>query len=352
MSRAIRREDVGNIEWSEISDSETLNVGNIAPLSGRLTIGGSAGQTEVYVNNGHDFQVWGAGAELRTDGGASLKVQGSGTLEVPATGAHRIYGGTLSIEIPSSFTDQAVFEAPNTTNPKAIVKASGGEPANTILFQTQNSGGGNLLSIDVEGDLVLAGTATIGGAYTLPAVDGNPGQQLQTNGAGAVSWENPGGGGVYIYAPAASNPTSPIPNDGDIYFNTTFSSWQYYDSGRTKWLSITEFPFAWGHDYTDGTYLRGGGLITPGTGTGILIPRDATIKRISARSLSGDATKQFDILVNGTVASSFALTANLYKNNAVSIDVSEDDYVWVQSSSIGTAAVDVSVIFWVSWRTT
>jgi len=86
----------------EIADTDTLLAGNIAPQSGRLTIGGSPTQKDVYVENGHDFQVWGVGAELRTDGGADLKVGGGGSFTVPAFGAHRFYGGTLSVEIPFS----------------------------------------------------------------------------------------------------------------------------------------------------------------------------------------------------------------------------------------------------------
>jgi hypothetical protein len=135
-----------------------------------------------------------------------------------------------------------------------------------------------------------------------------------------------------------------------MYFNTTLESWQYYDASRSKWLSVTEFPFFFGDDATDGAYLRSCGVVTPGTGTGILIPRDCTIKRITARSRAGNATKAFNILLNGATTSSFSLAANLYKNNAADIDAAEDDYLWVESSATGTGSQDVAVVFWVSWR--
>ena len=102
--RAIAWDQTTRID-TEISDTDTLNVGNIAPLSGILTLGGSGASPDVYIANGHDLQVWGIGAEFRVDGGANAIIGGSGSLQVPAVGSHRIYGGTLSIEVPTNLSD-------------------------------------------------------------------------------------------------------------------------------------------------------------------------------------------------------------------------------------------------------
>jgi hypothetical protein len=157
-------------------------------------------------------------------------------------------------------------------------------------------------------------------------------------------------GTVHIYPPAAVNPAG-TPNDGDMYFNTNTESWQYYDASRTKWLSTSEFVLNFGEDGANGNLLAGYGISNAATGTGVVVPRDATIKRITARAQGGNATKAFDILVNGVTASSFSLAAFNYKNNAADIDLSEDDYIWVEASAIGASATDVAIVLWVAWRT-
>ena len=54
-------------------------------------------------------------------------------------------------------------------------------------------------NLDVAGTFRSTGAATIG-AYTLPATDGTNGQVLQTNGSGAITWQDAGGGSSYTAA--------------------------------------------------------------------------------------------------------------------------------------------------------
>jgi hypothetical protein len=72
----------------EIADSDTLNVGNLAPLSGPLTLSGSSGQQEVHIADDHDLLLGGTGALL-----------------VAGTGAHTISGGTFTVTVPTNLGD-------------------------------------------------------------------------------------------------------------------------------------------------------------------------------------------------------------------------------------------------------
>lgn len=47
--------------------------------------------------------------------------------------------------------------------------------------------------------------------------------------------------GVRNYGATTSDPSSPTPQDGDIYYNTNNKVWKYYDSGRSSWVVISSF---------------------------------------------------------------------------------------------------------------
>jgi hypothetical protein len=56
------------------------------------------------------------------------------------------------------------------------------------------------------------GTVNVNNAYTLPTTDGATGQVLTTNGSGAVTFADAGGGGaaLELYAENPSSPTAPV----------------------------------------------------------------------------------------------------------------------------------------------
>ena len=209
---ALEANGFGNLE---VGDADKLLVGNIAPSSGDLTIGGASATDGVIVEAGHDFDM---------SGDSVLTLAGTGNLNVTATGTHAITGGDLDVDVTSDFsanmtlsggadltgtsgsalsgfdsiegidsgnlldktasetiTGQYTFQSAAGVNPKMIVQAAGGEPVDTILFQVQNSGGGNLFSVDTEGDVVIAGGETIAGAvvYTGDITLGDGGNTIK-----------------------------------------------------------------------------------------------------------------------------------------------------------------------------
>lgn len=145
-------------------------------------------------------------------------------------------------------------------------------------------------------------------------------------------------------------PTSPY--DGQQWYDNSSGerTLYIYDASRSKWLSSSEWTLQWGHDNADGELLRGSGVNTPGTGTGVRIPKDCTIVRISGQQRSGAATKQFDVLVNGTSVLNFDLTSDVYTSNIVDEDLDADDYVRVEVESAGLGAQDVAITLWFAWR--
>jgi hypothetical protein len=148
---------------------------------------------------------------------------------------------------------------------------------------------------------------------------------------------------------------APVVN-GTLWYNTT-AGWNclmQYDSSRTKWLSVAEFTLGWGHDSPDGQLLAGYGITVPSAGTGIYVPRNCCVKRISARCTAGNTTKRYDIYVNGASVLNFSLATvggnGVYKDNATNLNLAENDAVWIWAAAAGLASTDVTVLLWCSWR--
>ena len=75
----------------------------------------------------------------------------------------------------------------------------------------------------------------------------------------------------------------------------------FWDSTRSKWLSIAELPYDFSDTNADGKYLRIGDAT--GTNMGYLLPLDATIVKVTVTTEGGNATKGFQIRKNGAAAS-------------------------------------------------
>lgn len=145
-------------------------------------------------------------------------------------------------------------------------------------------------------------------------------------------------------------PTSP--SDGQLWYDNSSGEriLYIYDGSRSKWLSSSEWVMQWGHDDADGELLRNSGISSPATGTGVRIPHDCTIVRITARQTDGETAKQVDVLINGTSALNFDISSNVYTSNTVNQDVDAGDYIWLEIEAAGGGSKDVSVSVWFAWR--
>jgi len=128
---------------------------------------------------------------------------------------------------------------------------------------------------------------------------------------------------VRVYAPAASDPSVPSPNDGDLYFNTAIDEWMEYDSGRAKWLSIAALTILSGADGGTGagSFYRFGTLAY-GTNIGHTVPKGTLVGIAWSRTDSAAAT--LEVLVGGSVIATLASSAaGSVVNWAVNADFSE-----------------------------
>jgi len=126
-----------------------------------------------------------------------------------------------------------------------------------------------------------------------------------------------------------------------------------YDASRSKWLSVSEWVVGWGDDFADGSLLAGYGITTPGSGTGVKIPKNATIVAVAARAKAGNATKGFTLRKNtSTSIHTFSLSSSEYTNLTLDIDLASGDYIWLEADAAGLSAQDVVVIYWIKWRVT
>ena len=98
------------------------------------------------------------------------------------------------------------------------------------LYEDSDSAGGNFTSITVPASL----GANVN--YTLPGDDGDPGEQLQTDGNGLLTWEAAGAGGGLTDG-----------DKGDIVVTGTGTVWTL-DAAVTR---DTVTGTAWGSKYDD-----------------------------------------------------------------------------------------------------
>ena len=103
-----------------------------------------------------------------------------------------------------------------------------------------------------------------------------------------------------------TNPVSPTPSEGDLYYSDVLNQYMYYDSSRSKWLSVSVYVEGNGRNgnTTAGSFYRryngkilsasDGGATTAGTITFI------------AFTCSTAVTHTYEVLVNGVLISSLA----------------------------------------------
>ncbi len=144
------------------------------------------------------------------------------------------------------------------------------------------------------------------------------------------------------------NSTFPTTNlqEGDMHVDD--GELFVYDGGRSKWLASKEhYAFA-SNGATDNEYLRIGQMAS--ATTGFRIPYDGTIVAVTAQSRAGNATKGFEVQVNGVASISFNLAANVYSNTTANQNVSANDDLRVFCVSAGAAANDIVVSVFIKRR--
>jgi len=189
----------------------TLNVADISDLT--------ASAAEINVLDG----VTASTAELNILDGVTATSSELNILDgvTVSTAELNILDGVTSDATELNLLDGS--SAGTVANSKAVIyDGSGG----IVATQIDITGTGDLRLQDTTGGeyVALQAPGTVSASYTLtlPAADGTNGQVLQTNGSGALSFADVGGGGSLIYL-ATINPS----NAASVYFSNTYITSTY-----------------------------------------------------------------------------------------------------------------------------
>lgn len=118
------------------------------------------------------------------------------------------------------------------------------------------------------------------------------------------------GGAGRTYPAAATDPVAPTPANGDRYFNTVLNMEMYFDSARSKWLSVetVELFFGRNGNTAAGGFYRGMDSAVMSSTNGMRAEHNGTVVSLSyMRSDSDSAT--FVVAANGVAGATLASTA-------------------------------------------
>lgn len=148
-------------------------------------------------------------------------------------------------------------------------------------------------------------------------------------------------------------PTPPSGVDGYTLWNNTTTGNEgvfFYDLSRSKWLSIAEKDFDFGHDSTDGSDLRPTGIRTTRTNTGYIVRKDATIVGLTIHGSGNNAAKDFNIVINGVVNSTYTTASFDFISSTLNIDISAGDILSMSSATGGASTQDITAQVTTRWR--
>ena len=174
-------------------------------------------------------------------------------------------------------------------------------------------------------------------------------QFLQTLGTGAnPSWSN-----YKIYPSSGTDPVSPAPTAGDLYFNTGLALWMTYDATRLKWLSVeaNTFEFARNSNTAPGSYYRGPDRITFSATSGITALWNGTVVAFSYTRDDSDAAT-FEVTSNGVAISTLVSASTSGYTVSLNNDFSQGNILGVRNQSSGNKTKDVHGWVRVRWRQT
>jgi len=118
------------------------------------------------------------------------------------------------------------------------------------------------------------------------------------------------GGIGKVYPASATDPVSPSPANGDMYFNTALGMEMFYDGSRSKWLSIETFEIFFGRsgNTAAGSYYRGVDSAVMSSTSGMRAEYNGTIVGLSYMRSDSDAAT-FVVAADGVAGATLASSA-------------------------------------------
>jgi len=248
-------------------------------------------------------------------------------------------------------------------------------PASLVWTSSAHTGTfGSLAAFDGAGATTYATGVTHGDVLyydgtvwsVLPpgTVSGNP---LVTQTAGSPpAWsptiavntitESTAGNGVVVnavrnYGKSSSNPGSPAPSDGDIYYNTALRMQMTYDGSRGKWLSVESDSMHFGRDGNtkDGQYYRAADGRVMSSAEGWYAERSGTVIALAYTRTDSDATT-FEVVADGASIATLASSATGGRSISLNADFTFGQILAVRNQAGGNTTSNVIAKIRVRWR--
>ncbi len=199
------------------------------------------------------------------------------------------------------------------------------------------------LSAHLAGIDNFAGTAIVGPGPTVPdfgivVFDGTGGYTVQEN-------------GLRNYGSSATDPVSPSPSDGDIYYNTSLRMQMEYDGLRSKWLSTETATFMFGRNgnVSSGQYYRGINGRVLSSSIGFYGLRNGTIVSIAYSRTDSDAAT-FGITASGTTIATLASSATSGRQLTTDADFSFGSILAARNEAGSAPTSNVQGWVRIKWR--
>jgi len=138
--------------------------------------------------------------------------------------------------------------------------------------------------------------------------------------------------------------TAPTTTDGTVLWNHTGTGLEglyFRDITRGKWLGDM-CRYSFGADSSDNANLRVVGGDSAGNGYGHLLPTDMAIIHISAHARAGQASKSFQVQINGASVQALALSSYNH-DSEYNIDAAAGGILTIRSDAAGSASRDVVI---------
>jgi len=226
------------------------------------------------------------------------------------------------------------------TGPVTSVSSWTGTSFNGVALTTGGSINDSLRA-DGTYQTITAGSKTLQQAY----VDGNTISVDAAN--GTVELDQTGETlPSFRLVPGATFPTTNL-GSGALHPDTDGSLYSY-DSTRSKWLSISEFPYHFtDNGNNDSSYLKIGNVAS--TSIGWVAPYDLTIITVEAIG-EGNLTKTFDLEANTVSIETFSLVSGSYSDSSANIDINAGDILQCFATGAGASVNDPVVSIYTKRR--
>jgi len=195
-----------------------------------------------------------------------------------------------------------------------------------------------------HGDLLYRAVSTW---EVVPVSGATQYQVLQTNGSGAApTWST-----TKVYPDSATDPVSPSPADGDLYYNTAIDMRMTYDAARAKWLSVAESTFHFAGIGATGVgayFLFQQGFSYSDT-TGRRAEFNGTIISLTYTRTDTDSAT-FEVTEDGTARATLASTAISGTDTTLNGDFSSGGILGVRNQAGGSVVNNAAGWVRIRWR--